>query len=386
MKKVHKILHERNNHIVYLRCLAHLLNLAMEVFIYSPVFRNIQTLIEKFQYLLNISGSRKHRYVSFLEAHTTGGANLMPKYSPTRWATWFDACYYLGSKLEVVAEFIKEENKEQESQTTISLAEIIGNEALFFETKACILFVQEFTPFLVSTIRDFEKEEATSYEMFERLLGALERLDHATTHEALICPTTDAFINYALSQYLSITATHARALNKEFIEAVEKMASKLKKLVSDYEAGGFLHSLSVLDPCKKSTWRSEFRNLMRRLPFYEANKQIIEADLIKYCMYTPPNTKANLTGYCQSLKNQFPALSQQTIQYLLYYCGSREELCFFQTNISRYQNQLDNSAPQPMDCEQFQYLKGKTLRSQKGAGRRGGKDSWRGQSGGRINF
>eukprot|EP01022_Parablepharisma_sp_SALTPOND_P036435 TRINITY_DN9925_c0_g1_i12.p1 TRINITY_DN9925_c0_g1~~TRINITY_DN9925_c0_g1_i12.p1 ORF type:complete len:256 (-),score=-21.77 TRINITY_DN9925_c0_g1_i12:395-1162(-) len=193
-------------------------------------------------------------------------------------------------------------------------------------------------------------------------------------------------INYALSQYLSITATHARALNKEFIEAVEKMASKLKKLVSDYEAGGFLHSLSVLDPCKKSTWRSEFRNLMRRLPFYEANKQIIEADLIKYCMYTPPNTKANLTGYCQSLKNQFPALSQQTIQYLLYYCGSREELCFFQTNISRYQNQLDNSAPQPMDCEQFQYLKGKTLRSQKGAGRRGGKDSWRGQSGGRINF
>eukprot|EP01022_Parablepharisma_sp_SALTPOND_P030283 TRINITY_DN7586_c0_g3_i5.p1 TRINITY_DN7586_c0_g3~~TRINITY_DN7586_c0_g3_i5.p1 ORF type:complete len:109 (+),score=9.61 TRINITY_DN7586_c0_g3_i5:1-327(+) len=103
-------------------------------------------------------------------------------------------------------------------------------------------------------MRDFEIEEYTSNEM-----------EKAKAHESLLCPATDAFINYTISQYPSITTIHASVIKNEFMEAITKTGSKLKALINGYEGGRFLHSLSVFDPSQKSNWESEFDDIVYHL-------------------------------------------------------------------------------------------------------------------------
>ena len=324
MKKVCKLLQERNPKIIYSRCIAHLLNLAMEVFASSQIFKNVKTIIEKLQYLFNISGSRKHRYIEFLSGNSQEEAKLMPKYTATRWATWYDSCYYLCPRIDSIVKFVKEERIEQnDSETINALGEILVNESLFFEIKAGLIFINEFTPFLVNAIRDFEKEETTAYEIFSRIMGIFKKLS-SVKDLSIICPNTNALLSSGFLKSPSITEVYRKAIKDSFIFTIENAKSKLSNLLDKYESFKFLQDLSVLDPDAKESWELNYRTILSRLPYYLENETILEREITSYYKYTPKNNKSNILEYWKSLHNESPNLSPFAVRLLNIPCTTVE--------------------------------------------------------------
>ena len=91
-------------------CLAHIVNLASEVFQKSSDFQHVSTLISMVKSSLFKKPGRKSRFLSFLkEAISPADVRLPPVPVSTRWNSWFEAAVYHATRLHTYEGFFKAE-------------------------------------------------------------------------------------------------------------------------------------------------------------------------------------------------------------------------------------------------------------------------------------
>ena len=86
----------------YTVCLAHMLNLAGEVFQRWPDFGRLATFVSMIKSAFNKKASRKARFLTYLgEYFPANQVSLPPVPCSTRWNTWFEAVIYHAARMHV---------------------------------------------------------------------------------------------------------------------------------------------------------------------------------------------------------------------------------------------------------------------------------------------
>ena len=109
-KQIQTPLFPKSTHVL---CLAHIVNLAFDVFKKSSDFQHVSTLISMVKSSLFKKPGRKSRFLSFLrEAISLADVRLPPVPVSTKWNSWLEAAVYLATRLHTYESFFKAEKSE----------------------------------------------------------------------------------------------------------------------------------------------------------------------------------------------------------------------------------------------------------------------------------
>ena len=95
---------------IHVRCLAHIVNLASEVFRHHSYFQHTAELISWIKSSLFKKPGRKACFLKFLSDYIPPSeAKLSPEYVATRWHSWFETALYHSSRIHLYEGFYKAE-------------------------------------------------------------------------------------------------------------------------------------------------------------------------------------------------------------------------------------------------------------------------------------
>ena len=123
-------------------CLAHVLNLAGEVFQKWPAFGRLATFVSMVKSAFNKKASRKARFLAYLGEYLPANlVSLPPVPCSTRWNTWFYAVIYHAARIHVYHGFF---NVEASKGIAVeSIIEMLANKDIYLELRLQSSFVVE---------------------------------------------------------------------------------------------------------------------------------------------------------------------------------------------------------------------------------------------------
>ena len=93
---------------IHVRCLAHIVNLASEIFHQQSYFKHTVDLITMIKSAFFKNPGRKNRFLAFLSDYLPASKEkLPPEPVATRWNLWFEAALYHSSRIHVYEGFFK---------------------------------------------------------------------------------------------------------------------------------------------------------------------------------------------------------------------------------------------------------------------------------------
>lgn len=140
---------------IHVLCLAHVLNLAGDVFVSWPDFSHLATLVTMIKSAFFKKPGRKARYLKYLEEYLgKDGIKLPPVPVSTRWNSWFETVIYHATHLHMYGGFFKSESSQ--GMAVERIIELVTHKTIYPEMLLQSYFIMENCQQLITTLTSLE--------------------------------------------------------------------------------------------------------------------------------------------------------------------------------------------------------------------------------------
>lgn len=140
---------------LHVLCLAHILNLAGDVFVKWPDFSHTATLVMMVKSAFFKKPGRKSRYLAYLRDSVGPDLTKLPPVPvSTRWNSWFEAVIYHSTHLHLYEGFFKAEASQ--GMAVERIVELVSHKTIYPEILLQSTFISENCQHLISSLKSLE--------------------------------------------------------------------------------------------------------------------------------------------------------------------------------------------------------------------------------------
>ena len=291
----------------HILCVAHIVNLAAEIFHNFPDFKHTSDLIAMIKSSLFKKMGRKSRFLTYLSEYIPSSeVKLPPSPVSSRWNSWFEAAIYHATRVHLYEGFFKAERGT--GMAVQRVLELVTHKEIYPEIILQLYFLKENCQRLIMVLTSLEeKNTPLAYKVFN-LLEDLRGYLRSGKEKVTFGPETDRLLSNLSA---ADQKKHVKSFQKVFGLSLKKLEDHLDK----HPAWPYYKAVRVFDP--------------RQLP-------ILDHDIAKYddisglkiptaelheewliYMQLPPSsipTPLSLPSFWECMQDRFPLLTEVALQ------------------------------------------------------------------------
>ena len=226
----------KSTHIL---CLAHIVNLAAEVFHHHGAFKHTADLVAMIKSSLFKKPGRKSRYLAYLSEYiATADVKLPPVPVSSRWNSWFETVKYHATRVHLYEGFYKAEKGV--GMAVQHIIELLSHKTLYPEITLQLYFLSENCLRLMIVLTALEENTAPLTCKVFNYLEDLRLYLQTGSQKTSFGVETDRLL-------LKMSDTERRKWIKSFQEVFQLSSKKLGHL-SNHPAYAYYKAVRIFDP------------------------------------------------------------------------------------------------------------------------------------------
>ena len=286
---------------VHVLCLAHIVNLAAEVFHHHSDFSHTSDLITMIKSSLFKKPGRKSRLLKYMSDFISSAeVKLPPVPVSSRWNSWFEAAIYHATRIHLYEGFFKAERGQ--GMAVERIIELVTHKEIYPEISLQLYFVKENCQRLMAVLTSLEANETplacTVYNLLEDLRSYLR----AGASKDRFGPETDRLLD-------KFAADQKRKYVKSFQTIFKLSLCKLDGHLDKHPAHLHYKAVRVFDPRQLPTLGNNIEEYGAIKALQDPLPELLEEWLI-YTQYRDElPSPFSIPAFWKGMKDRFPHLS-----------------------------------------------------------------------------
>ena len=291
---------------LHVLCMAHIINLAGEMFTNSALLDNVSQLNKMVKSAFFKKPGCKQRYITFLGEYLPADeVRLPPALVSTRWNSWFEAAKYHAHHMHLYEGFFIQEKSD--AMAVDRILELTTNNQQnkddFNNLRINLNFVEENSNRLISSLKCLEETPSPLATRVYNVIEDLRLYLTAGTKKTNFGPNTDALLK-------DLNPHEQKMVAASFNKLFEKSLEKLSKHIDSHPVYALYKALRLFDPRQLPTLSHDIKDYSAISELANPSAALLDEFLI-YVHFKGEEipTPFTVSSFWKANTNRFPHLA-----------------------------------------------------------------------------
>ena len=286
----------------HILCLAHIVNLAAEIFHHFPDFKHTSDLITMIKSSLFKKPGRKSRFLTYLGDYIPSSeVKLPPSPVSSRWNSWFEAAIYHATRVHLYEGFYKAERGT--GMAVQRILELVTHKEIYPEILLQLYFLKENCQRLIMVLTSLEENKSPLACKVFNLLEDLKAYLRSGQEKVTFGPETDRLLS-------KLPEADRKKQVKSFQKVFTLSLKKLEDHLDKHPAWSYYKAVRVFDPRQLPILEHDIAHYEVISGLKSPTAELHEEWLIY--MQLQPNfipTPFSLPSFWECMRDRFPLLT-----------------------------------------------------------------------------